>query len=312
MHVGRYAPSPTGELHLGNARTALAAWLWARATGGRFLLRFEDLDVGRVRAGIAARQAKDLRWLGLDWDGDPSFQHDRLALYSDAIARLEASCLTYPCFCSRSDIRAAAAPHGDEGPVYAGTCSSIPPAHAAARLAAGEPAALRLRLDGAIDWHDETCGPQREDLGSQCGDIVIRRRDGVIAYQLAVVVDDHDQGITHVLRGDDLLGSTARQLRLRALLGLAPAPAHAHVPLLLGPDGARLAKRDAAPTLGEARAARADPRAIVGWLACSAGLLAGRRDASPDELVPAFALDKITRRSTTVRSSEPWSGSGSC
>ena len=312
MHVGRYAPSPTGELHLGNARTALAAWLWARATGGRFLLRFEDLDVGRVRAGIAARQAKDLRWLGLDWDGDPSFQHDRLALYADAIARLEASGLTYPCFCSRADIRAAAAPHGDEGPVYAGTCSSIPSAHATARLAAGEPAALRLRLDGAIDWHDEICGPQREDLVSQCGDIVIRRRDGVIAYQLAVVVDDHAQGVTHVLRGDDLLGSTARQLRLRALLGLAPAPAHAHVPLLLGPDGARLAKRDAAPTLGEARAARADPRAIVGWLACSAGLLAGRRDASPDELVPAFALDKITRRSTTVRSSEPWSGSGSC
>ena len=310
MHVGRYAPSPTGDLHLGSARTALLAWLWARAAGGRFLLRFEDLDVGRVRAGIAERQADELRWLGLDWDEQPAFQHDRLARYAEAIERLEADGLTYPCFCSRADIRAAAAPHADEGPVYAGTCRSIPAERAAARIAAGEPAALRLRLDGTVSWHDELRGPGSEDLAAQCGDIVIRRRDGVIAYQLAVVVDDHDQGITHVLRGDDLLGSTARQLRLRELLGLTPAPAHAHVPLLLGPDGSRLAKRDAAPAIGEARAAGADPRAIVGWLARSAGLPAPSRDASPAELVPGFALGGLTRGSTTVRSSEPWSGSG--
>ncbi len=311
MHVGRYAPSPTGELHLGNARTALLAWLWARTAGGRLLLRFEDLDVGRVRPGIADRQADDLRWLGLDWDGAPAFQSDRLDAYAAAIARLEDQGLTYPCFCSRSDIRAAAAPHGDEGPTYAGTCRPIPAEQAAARLANGEPASLRLRLDGTVDWLDQICGRGREDLAARCGDIVVRRRDGVVAYQLAVVVDDHAQGVTHVLRGDDLLGSTARQLRLRELLGLAPVPVHAHVPLLLGPDGSRLAKRDAAPAIGAARAAGADPRAIVGWLAHSAGLLRAGRDASPDELVAEFSLAAITRGSQTVRSSEPWSGSGS-
>ena len=309
MHVGRYAPSPTGDLHLGNARTALLAWLWARAAGGRFLLRFEDLDVGRVRAGIAERQADELRWLGLDWDEQPVYQHDRLALYAAAIARLEADGLTYPCFCSRADIRAAAAPHGDEGPVYAGTCRSVPPAGAARRVAEGEPAALRLRLEGTVAWHDELCGPGSDDLAVRCGDIVVRRRDGVIAYQLAVVVDDHEQGVTHVLRGDDLLGSTARQLRLRALLGHAQVPVHAHVPLLLGPAGSRLAKRDASPSIGEARAAGVDPRTIVGWLARSAGLPVEARGASPAELVDGFALGELTRRSTTVRSSEPWSGS---
>lgn len=271
MYVGRYAPSPTGDLHLGNARTALLAWLWARSEGGRFLLRFEDLDRARVRPGCAQQQAGSLAWLGLDWDGAPVSQSERAERYEAALAALRERGLLYECYCSRADVRrAAAAPHGPDGPIYGGLCRELTAAERAQRRLHGREPSLRVRLQGAS------------------GDIVLRRGDGVVAYQLAVVVDDAAQGVTHVVRGADLVDSTARQLELYGLLALEPVPEHAHVPLLLGPDGERLAKRHGAVGLTELCAAGADPRALVGWLAYSAGLLESARPCTPAELVEQF------------------------
>jgi glutamyl-tRNA synthetase len=279
MHVGRYAPSPTGDLHLGNARTALLAWLWARHDHGRVLLRIEDLDRARVRPGAEEAQRRDLAALGLDWDGAVVHQSEREPLYAAALQRLDAAGLLYPCFCSRADIRAAAsAPHGPEGPPYPGTCRELDPAEAARRLAAGEQAALRFRES----------------------DMVVRRRDGVVAYQLAVVVDDADQRVTHVLRGDDLEPSTSRQLALWHALELGPVPHYAHVPLLLGPDGERLAKRHGAVSVVEALEG-ATPEELVGWLAWTAGLQAERAPRRTADLVEGFALARLSREPFTVR-----------
>ncbi len=297
--TGRYAPSPTGEVHLGNARTALLAWLWARAGGGRFLLRLEDLDVARVREGAAERQLADLAALGLDWDGEVVAQSTRGDLYGAALRRLEDAGAVYPCFCSRADIRAAAsAPHGVEGHRYPGTCRTLPAEVATARLSAGEEAALRFRADGTVTFDDAVHGPVSEEL-SDTGDFVVRRRDGVVAYQLAVVVDDADQDVDQVLRGDDLLPSTGRQIALRAALGLTPEPRYAHVPLLLGPDGARLAKRHGAVGVRELLDAGLPAERLVGWLAHTAGLWPDA-PASPSQLLEGFALDRLDRHAHTV------------
>jgi glutamyl-tRNA synthetase len=300
VDVGRYAPSPTGDLHLGNARTALIAWLWARAAGGRFLLRFEDLDLGRVRPGCAEQQASGLAWLGLDWDGEPVAQSARGELYAAAIATLRERGVLYECFCTRADVRrAASAPHGPDGPIYGGTCRELGARERAERLAHGRAPALRVRMQGEVAFTDDVLGPQRELLEATSGDIVVRRSDGVVAYQLAVVVDDDAQGVTRVVRGADLLASTARQLRLSELLGLGPVPRHAHVPLLLGNDGERLAKRHGAVGLGELRAGGADPRAVVAWLAASAGLPAATR-CSPADLVARFDPSLLGRTATRI------------
>jgi glutamyl-tRNA synthetase len=301
VYAGRYAPSPTGDLHLGNARTALIAWLWARHAGGRFLLRFEDLDLGRVRPGCADEQAAALAWLGLDWDGEPVAQSSRGGLYNTAIAHLRERGVLYECFCSRADVRrAASAPHGPDGPIYTGTCRELTARERAALTAHGRAPALRVRMDGAVDFADDVLGPQHEELARTSGDIVVRRSDGVIAYQLAVVVDDAAQGVTHVVRGADLLASTGRQLRLYELLDLAPAPGHAHVPLLLGDDGERLAKRHGAAGLTELRAGGADPRALVGWLAASAGLREHAGRCTPAELVADFDPTTLRREATAI------------
>jgi glutamyl-tRNA synthetase len=301
VYVGRYAPSPTGDLHLGNARTALIAWLWARHAGGSCLLRFEDLDLGRVRAGCAEQQARMLAWLGLEWDGEPVAQSSRSGLYEAAIAALRERGVLYECFCSRADVRrAASAPHGPDGPIYTGTCRSLSDRERAERMAHGRAPALRVRMEGAIDFTDDLLGPQHEELAETSGDIVVRRSDGVVAYQLAVVVDDAAQAVTHVVRGADLLGSTGRQLRLYELLGLAPVPRHAHVPLLLGDDGERLAKRHGAVGLTELHAAGADPRAIVGRLAASAGLRDTARRCTPADLVAGFDPALLTRAATAI------------
>src|SRR4051812_8137860 len=218
--TGRFAPSPTGDLHLGNLRTALLAWLFARSSGRRFLMRMEDLDRGRVREGVEERQLADLRALGIDWDGPVARQSERVELYEAAIERLD----TYPCFCTRAEIReAASAPHGVVG-AYPGTCRSLSAAERAALEASGRPPALRVRADGTVD------------------DFVVRRRDGAFAYNLAVVVDDAEMGVDQGVRGPDVSDSTPRQVWLAGALGL-PAPGYVHVPLVLGPDGARLAKR---------------------------------------------------------------------
>jgi len=246
---GRFAPSPTGVLHVGNLRTALLAWLFARSQGAGFLMRIEDLDTGRVRRELEAGQLEDLRAIGLDWDGPAVRQSERQELYAGALARLDDAGLLYRCWCTRAEIReAASAAHGErpEG-AYPGTCRELSAAAVAEREARGRPPAWRVRADGArVTFADRLCG----ETGGEVDDFVVRRNDGAYAYNLAVVVDDAEQGIGEVVRGADLLDSTPRQLWLGARLGL-PAPGYAHVPLMLGPDGARLAKRHGAVTLAD-------------------------------------------------------------
>jgi glutamyl-tRNA synthetase len=262
---GRFAPSPTGTLHVGNLRTALLAWLFARSPGARFLVRMEDLDQGRVQTGAAERQLRDLRAIGLDWDGEVVYQSHRHDAYEAALERLLAAGDLYECFCTRAEIRAAAsAPHGPlpEG-AYPGTCLRLTEAERRRKRAGGRPPALRVRANGArVAFTDRLHGRQEGVVD----DFVVRRNDGAPAYNLAVIVDDAWQGIGEVVRGDDLLDTTPRQLYLAERLGLKP-PTYAHVPLVLGPDGARLAKRHGAVTLDEL-----DAGAAVRWMATTLGL----------------------------------------
>ena len=244
---GRFAPSPTGTLHLGNLRTALLAWLFARSAGSEFLVRMEDLDTGRVRPGYAEQQLADLAAIGIDWDGEVVYQSQRLALYDDALAAL--GDLVYECYCTRAEIReAASAPHGPlpEG-AYPGTCLRLTAAELAEKRANGRAPALRIRADAARVAFDDRLHGHVEGV---VDDFVVRRNDGAPAYNLAVVVDDDAQGIEEVVRGDDLLDTTPRQIFLAGALGL-PEPVYAHVPLVLGTDGARLAKRHGDVTLRE-------------------------------------------------------------
>jgi glutamyl-tRNA synthetase len=271
---GRFAPSPTGELHLGNARTALLAWLWAKGSGGGFTLRVEDLDRPRERPGMAERQLAELAWLGIDWDEGPDprtgsdegrrgpyRQAQRTGVYEEALRALGES--VYECFCSRAEIAAAAsAPHGDEGPRYPGACANLSTAQRSERRRTRTPA-LRFRAaPGPVRFDDEIQGPQEFDVQAQTGDFVLRRADGTHAYQLAVVVDDAAMGISQVLRGADLLSSTARQILLYRALGRS-TPRWAHAPLVVSATGERLAKRDRALSLDGLRAMHADPQRIV-------------------------------------------------
>jgi glutamyl-tRNA synthetase len=288
---GRFAPSPTGTLHLGNLRTALLAWLFARSADGRFLVRMEDLDTGRVRERFYDEQLHDLAALGLDWDGPVVRQSERLALYADAIETLDGHGLIYECWCTRAEIReAASAPHGDlpEG-AYPGTCRDLTAAERAERAASGRPPALRVRADAArVAFEDRIAGP----VAGVVDDFVVRRNDGAYAYNLAVVVDDADQGVGEVVRGMDLLDSTPRQLWLAARLGL-PAPRHAHVPLMLGPDGARLAKRHGAVTLADRAAIGEDADDVRAYLAFTVGLAAPGEPVTAAELVERFSPDVL-------------------
>lgn len=311
----RFAPSPTGDLHLGNARTALLAWLQARAAGAGFVMRVEDLDRGRVREHFIGSQLEELRWLGLDWDegpdvgGDsgPYLQSQRGELYAAAVERLIARGLVYECFCSRREVAAAAsAPHGpqDEGPIYPGTCRDLSPEQAR-RRGRNRAASLRFRVpDELIRFTDLLQGEQVVRPRKELGDFVIRPRDGVAAYQLAVVVDDIAMGITDVLRGADLLTSTARQLLLYAALE-APPPRWIHVPLMLGPDGERLAKRYGSTTLSSLRLAGVSPAEVVGWLAGTCGLAEAGERIEARDLIPRFSLDRLPREPASIESL-PW------
>ncbi|WP_182348800.1 tRNA glutamyl-Q(34) synthetase GluQRS [Tomitella gaofuii] len=262
--AGRFAPSPSGDLHLGNLRTALLAWLFARTTGRRFLLRVEDLD--RVRPGAEDRQLADLRALGLDWDGPVSHQSQRRAGYDEAIGRLASAGLVYECFCTRREIlQAPSAPHAPDG-AYPGTCRDLTPAQRAERRAARPGPALRLRSE--VAEYTVTDVLHGEYTG-MVDDLVLRRGDGTPAYNLAVVVDDAAQGVDQVVRGDDLLSSAPRQAYLAATLGLT-IPEYAHVPLVLGPQGKRLAKRDGAVTLADLAATASDAGAEPGAVASRA------------------------------------------
>jgi glutamyl-tRNA synthetase len=266
--AGRFAPSPSGELHVGNLRTAILAWLFARSTGRRFLMRVEDLD--RARAGADAEQLRDLAAIGITLDGDVVRQTDRGTLYAEAIGRLAAAGLTYECFCTRREIQEApSAPHAPQG-AYPGTCRGLSAAEREAKRAV-RPAAIRLRSavsEAAV--HDVLHG----SYTGVVDDFVLRRNDGVTAYNLAVVVDDAAQGIDQVVRGDDLLPSTPRQAYLAALLNI-PVPEYAHVPLVLNADGARLAKRDGAVTLTDLAAAGVSVDEVRNALLASLGLPAG-------------------------------------
>lgn len=377
--VGRFAPSPTGRMHLGNVFSSLLAWLSVRSQGGKLVLRIEDLD-DRARSGPwDALLMDDLRWLGLDWDEGPYYQTDRIDLYADAVRQLDDMGLVYPCFCTRAELHAASAPHASDGtPVYAGTCRGLTAAEVAARSKA-RPPALRLKVPpvqgiassrgpfesdapeskhskteladfgnsmpreltfgdcsergvrggaalqdtadgtrggaalqgaaggvrgaaasrsaaggdaGVMHFEDRTYGPRREVLAEECGDFLVRRSDGVYAYQLAVVVDDADMGVNEVVRGCDLLGSTARQMYLQDLLGYAH-PSYAHVPLLVAPDGRRLSKRDRDCDVGVLREHFGTPGALLGRLAYVAGLVPSPEPRTADQLVDEFRWSAV-------------------
>lgn len=275
--VGRFAPSPTGAMHLGNARTALLAWLHSRSCGGRHLLRFEDLDTGRIRNWAYDVTRRDLEWLGLDWDAE-YLQSQRVDVYADALSRLDA----YPCTCTRREVLAAikdsaGAPHGEE-PVYPGTCAGVP-------THPDRPAALRWRVPASTVCVHDTLRDwtQCQFLPDDVGDVVVRRSDGVFAYHLAVVVDDALMGVTDVVRGEDLWTATPRQVALQTVLGY-PAVKYGHVPLMKDFEGLRLAKRDGAPGVHELRDSGRSAGAVVSVLAQSLGW------DVPEEITPSSLL----------------------
>lgn len=292
--VGRFAPSPSGSMHLGNARTALLAWLDVRARGGRMLLRIEDLDRDRCRPEHADGLRGDLEWLGLDWDAEVPAQSTRGAAYDAAIEVLRATGRTFECFCTRRELREASAPHGpsDETPRCAAGCRELDRGQREQLRAAGRRASLRVEVPAPDP-------PVADRLAGEVGaaggaEIVVRRSDGLHAYHLAVVVDDAADGVTEVCRGDDLLAATTPQAGLQQLLGL-PRPAYAHVPLVLGPDGARLSKRHGAVAIADLRDAGIAAGRIQSVLARSAGIATGET-AAPRELVRGFDLAAIDRR----------------
>lgn len=301
---GRLAPSPTGCLHLGNAWSFLLCWLAVRASGGRVVLRMEDIDPARSRPHFAEAIMDDLRWLGLDWDEGPDLggafgpyvQSARLERYGEIIEQLTRQGLTYPCYCTRKELKTmASAPHlEDAGPVYPGTCLNLSEEQRHEREAEGRRASLRLHGHGETAFADLVQGEVRLDWTECGGDFPLRRSDGVIAYQLAVAVDDMDQRISLVVRGADILPCTPRQIMLFRLLG-APVPQYAHVPLFLDHAGERLAKRHQSCELRALREAGVTPQAVVGYLAYRAGLLTAPRRVTPQDLVPVFDWGRVPR-----------------
>ena len=305
--VGRFAPSPSGRIHLGNILCCLLAWLSVRQQGGQVVLRIEDLDTARCPRRYADQMEEDLRWLGLDWDQGPTvggpdgpyYQSGRTALYEAAMDKLEKMDLVYPCFCTRAELHAASAPHREDGQVvYAGTCRHLTAAEAAEKAKRRAPA-LRLRVpEETWSFTDGHMGPYSEDLARDCGDFLLRRSDGMFAYQLAVVVDDAAMGVTEVVRGADLLDSTPRQLYLYHLLGLTP-PKFLHFPLLLASDGRRLSKRDADAGLDTLRD-RLTAAEVLGRLAYLAGFNPSAAPKTAEQLLVDFAWDKVPREDIRI------------
>jgi glutamyl-tRNA synthetase len=293
-------------MHLGNAFAALLAWLDVRSLGGEMLLRMEDLDPQRCKPEYTLQLAEDLRWLGLDWDtgwreGDPTYaQSHRTAYYQEAFRRLAEARLVYPCYCSRKELLAASAPHASDGlRVYSGRCRGLSSAERDKLAAGGRAPAWRAQVpDRDIAFTDGNFGPQRENLARDCGDFILRRSDGVYAYQLAVAEDDGRMGVTRVVRGWDLLSSTPRQIWLLGQLGYE-APTYCHLPLLVTPEGRRLAKRDRDLDLGTLRR-HTTPETLIGILAHAAGLIDRPEPVSAHDLIPVFSWDKVGRADRVI------------
>jgi glutamyl-tRNA synthetase len=301
MYVGRLAPSPTGLLHLGHARTFLVAWWRARNLGGKLLMRLEDLDGPRAKPELGDAALRDLEWLGLDWDGPSYVQSTGVAEIAAAATRLESAGKAYACVCSRGDVRSAqsAPQQGEMEPRYPGTCRGLYGSVAAAQRDTGKQAGLRLAVPhGNVTVKDELLGERDFDVQGEVGDFLISKRDGAPAYQLAVVVDDARQGVTEVVRGEDLLASAARQRLLQQALGL-PAVRYVHVPLVVDEDGRRLAKRHDDLSLRELREGGTDPRAIVAWAARSCGIPCGPRITARVALIN-FGLAKLPKGPITL------------
>ena len=296
---GRFAPTPSGRMHLGNVFSALMAWLSVRSKGGELLLRIEDLDTMRCPRENEVLLREDLTWLGLDWDAEQPRQSEKTEYYEEILCKLKEAGQVFPCWCTRGDLKNAPnAPHASDGhPIYPGTCRDLTDAQRAEK-AAERPPLWRLRVpEETVSFTDGHYGEYSEDLASDCGDFILRRADGVFAYQLAVVADDIQAGVTEVVRGRDLISSTPRQLYLYRLLGAAP-PRYYHVPLLTAPDGRRLSKRDRDLDLGVLRE-RYAPEEIIGALGHAAGLTEEYRPCSPAELITLFAWDKVPREDIT-------------
>ena len=293
--IGRFAPTPSGRLHLGNLLCALLAYLSVRKQEGRFLLRIEDLDVPRCPRRLSVQAMEDLRWFGFQWDEEPLWQSERTEIYHEQLKALEKKGLVYPCFCTRAQLHASVAPNlGDTQFVYARTCANLT-AEQAQLLSQNRSPAMRLRVpDEVIAFKDGLYGRQAENLEKDCGDFILRRSDGLYGYQLAVVVDDSLSGVNEVVRGRDILSATPRQIYLLQQLGY-PVPSYIHIPLLMDENGRRLAKRDRDLDL-TALGKRFTPQQIIGSLACSAGIQSEPRPASPDELVPLFDWQKVKRQ----------------
>jgi len=297
--VGRFAPSPSGRMHLGNLWSCLLAWLSARSAGGGMVLRLEDLDPDRCREEYCLQVMEDLRWLGLDWDNEPIWQSRRTPAYKAAFEVLADKGLLYPCYCTRAERLAASAPHRSDGvQVYDGRCRRLEAALRAQYEQTRRPAWRVAVPEKTITFRDLNLGEYEGDLKRDCGDFILRRSDGVYAYQLAVVVDDAMMGVTQVVRGSDLLDSTPRQLWLQEQWGF-PHPEYGHVPLLLSPDGRRLAKRDRDKELGELQKQYTAPE-LVGKLAHAAGLIDREEAITPAELIPLFDWKKIPKQDLTI------------
>ena len=290
--VGRFAPTPSGRMHLGNVFAALIAWLSVRSRGGSLVLRMEDLDTQRTSREFADILRSDLQWLGLDWDLETAPQSQRSQVYQQYFEKLQDLGLLYPCYCTRSQLHSVNAPHLSDGTyLYPGTCRNLTPSQ---RAAFQRPPAWRVKVpEGNWVVEDLVQGRYEEDLRLHCGDFVVRRADGVFVYQLAVTVDDGEAGVTEVVRGMDLLGSAPRQMYLQSLFGF-PHPAYGHVPMLLAPDGRRLSKRDKDLDLGYLRQT-VTPQQLIGTLACCAGLLETPEPISAKELSSAFSWEKLRK-----------------
>ena len=290
--TGRFAPTPSGRLHLGNILCAMLAYLSVRSRGGRFLLRIEDVDVPRCPRRLAQQCIDDLQWLGFTWDEPPAYQSGRTEIYRGALEKLQSAGHVYPCFCTRAQLMSLAAPNlGDTQVVYQRTCAHLTPEEIAERAKTRAPA-MRLRVpEEEIAFDDGLFGHVSEHLARDCGDFILQRSDGLYGYQLAVVVDDALQGVTEVVRGRDILSATPRQIYLQRLLGY-PQPDYVHIPLLMDTQGRRLAKRDRDLDL-TALAQRFTPEEILGFLAASAGIIDEPRPLTLEQLIPLFDWQRI-------------------